>query len=218
MQTLGQIILKNKELTNMPYNNSLTAVQEREKNWLARWITHSDIERQFSPLKWGYTVANAERAYEADCPTLLTYDKLYGNGVASDWIHIQVLGLFGSSSCKDIGVVDGIELFAQSFSQEVKNFKLSELMLFFARYKAGRYDNSYSSFDAKRIGNAFFHEFVRERNIELDRINRKKEQEKIEKRRFTPPEGYTSLTWYRELQRRASEGDKDAIAILKGSY
>ena len=91
-------------------------------------------------------------------------------------------------------------------------------MLFFARYKAGKYDNSYSSFDAKRIGNAFFSEFTKERNRELDKIHREKAQKEIEKRRFTPPEGYTSWTWYKELKRRASEGDKEAIAMLKGNY
>lgn len=87
-------------------------------------------------------------------------------------------------------------------------------MLFFARYKAGKYDNSYASFDAKRIGNAFFSEFIKERNRELDRITREQVQSEIEERRFTPPEGYTSFSWYQELKRRASEGDTEAIRIL----
>ena len=90
-------------------------------------------------------------------------------------------------------------------------------MLFFARYKAGKYDNSYSTFDAKRIGNAFFHEFVKERNNELDRITREKTQHDIEERRFIPPVGYTSFSWYQELKRRAAEGDEDAMKILNNS-
>ena len=87
-------------------------------------------------------------------------------------------------------------------------------MLFFARYKAGKYDNSYASFDAKRIGNAFFKEFVKERNIELDRITKEQTQKEIERRRFTPPEGYSSLSWNKELRRRASEGDVEALELL----
>lgn len=179
-----------------------------------KWKTHSDVERQFSPNKWGYVLANVERAYEANCPTLLSYEKVYGDGVSVDWVHIQLLALFGGSNCKDIGVADGLRLFATSFAMETKNFKLSEMMLFFARYKAGRYDNSYTSFDAKRIGNAFFHEFLKERNCELDRISRRQEQEKIEKRRFVPPEGYTSWTWYQELKTRSEHGDAEAVRIL----
>lgn len=89
-------------------------------------------------------------------------------------------------------------------------------MLFFARYKAGKYDNSYASFDTKRIGNAFFSEFTKERNRELDKITRERAQREIEERRFTPPDGYTSWSWYKELQKRASEGDSEAKLILNG--
>lgn len=150
----------------------------------------------------------------ADCPTLVAYEQIYGEGVSADWIRIQVLTLFGASNCKDAGVADGIKLFAQSFAQEVKTYKLSELMLFFARYKAGKYDNSYASFDARRIGNAFFNEFRKERNNELDKINRERMQKEIEERRFTPPQGYSSYSWYQELKRRADGGDEEAIKIL----
>lgn len=87
-------------------------------------------------------------------------------------------------------------------------------MLFFARYKAGKYDASYASFDAKRIGNAFFHEFLKERSWELEKINKEKAQKEIELRRFTPPDGYSSLSWYNELKRRASEGDEKAKLLL----
>lgn len=150
----------------------------------------------------------------ANCPTLMQYDALYGLGSSEYWIETQVSGIFGSSSNKEKGVVDGIRIFCQSFAAETKMFKLSELMLFFARYKAGRYDNSFSSFDSRRIGIAFFKEFLPERNIELDVINRKLMQAKIEHRMFTPPDGYTSLTWYNELKKRAANGNKDAIRML----
>ena len=145
---------------------------------------------------------------------MIAYDKLYGEGVSAEWIRLQVLALYGASNCKDIGVADGIKLFSQSFAYEVKCYKISELMLFFARYKAGKYDNSYASFDAKRIGNAFFSEFLKERNFELDRINKEQMQAEIEKRRFVPPEGYTSYSWYQEVKKRAMEGDVDAKGLL----
>lgn len=181
---------------------------------MTKWKSHSDVEKQFAPSHWGYALSNPEKAYMAECPTMLAYEKLYGEGVSADWVYMQVLALYGSSGNKDKAVSDGILLFAQAFAQEVKTYKLSELMLFFARYKAGRYDNSYASFDAKRIGNAFFHEFIRERNNELDKITKEQTQKEIEERRFTPPEGHTSFSWYQELKRRASNGDVEAIKIL----
>ena len=150
----------------------------------------------------------------ADCPTLLHYDKTYGEGVGARWIYGQVLALFGVSSCKDEGVARGIWLFAESFANEAKGYKLSELMLFFARYHAGKYDSSFSSFDTKRIGNCFFSQFVKERNFELERIHREQEQKKVEERRFTPPEGHTSWSWYQELKKRAENGDELAKQAL----
>ena len=182
--------------------------------FLTKWKSPSDVERQFSPSNWVYAISNPDKAYMADCPTLLDYGELYGRNCPADWIYLQVLALYGTSNNREKGTADGILLFAQSFAQEVKNFKLSELMLFFARYKAGKYDNSYSSFDAKRIGNAFFTEFIKERNRELDRITREQTQQEIEQRRFTPPKGYSSYSWYQELKRRAEQGDEEAIKIL----
>lgn len=87
-------------------------------------------------------------------------------------------------------------------------------MLFFARYKAGRYDNSYSTFDTRRIGNAFFREFLPARQIELDRIIKQEKNQRIETQRFTPPQGYTSLSWYQELRQRADNGDTEALHLL----
>ena len=78
----------------------------------------------FSPQNWGYTARNPEKAYYADCPTLQKYDEFYGEGNAEFWIYGQVIALFGSSSSKDSGVVDGITIFAQSFDSQVKIYKL----------------------------------------------------------------------------------------------
>lgn len=167
-------------------------------------------------MHWGYVSAWPGRAYLADTPTLRQYDAVYGDGSSAFWLEMHVVALFGSSSNRETGVVDGIRSFCQSFASNAGYCKLSELMLFFARYKAGRYDNSYSSFDARRIGNAFFREFIPERNLELDRIMRKVVQDEIEKMRFVPPSGYTSLSLYLELKSRAESGDEEARRILYG--
>ena len=45
---------------------------------------------------------------------------------------------------------------------------------------------------------------------------RRKAEEQREKDRFTPPEGYTSLTWYQEIKRRAANGDAEAQEMLRG--
>lgn len=198
----------------------MPSANAESKVWLTKWKSPSDIERVFSPQNWGYTSKNSEKAYYADCPTLQKYDEYYGEGNAEFWIYGQVIALFGSSSSKDTGVVDGITVFSQSFASQVKIYKLSELMLFFARYKAGRYDNSFSQFDARRIGNAFFKEFIPERSKEIESCERKRKNEETLTRRELPqgyiiPAGYNTYTWYKEILKRADSGDEEAINLLK---
>lgn len=179
-------------------------------------ITHpSDLLKKYSPCYWNYTVQNPERAYYAECPTVYECAEQFRIIDVSLWLQAQVLALFGSSPSDKKGVSDGISIFCDSFINEVMGYKLSELMLFFARYKAGKYDNSYSTFDPRRIGNAFFKEFLPDRQKEIGRFERRRVQEEIEKRRFVPPEGYSSLSWYNELKKRAANGDKEAEAELR---
>lgn len=178
-------------------------------------ITLSEAQKKFSPAKWEYVMSNVEKAYTTDTPCLVHLEQAHGTDGMVYWVKGQILALFGSSASDDKGIADGISLFASSFASQVKGYKLTELMLFFARYKAGKYDNSFTKFDARRIGNAFFKEFIPERNRELDRINNKRIQEEIENRRFIPPKGYTSLSWYQELKKRAENGDIEAENLLK---
>lgn len=179
-------------------------------------ISRSSLDTKYSPANMAYVLHNWKKAYTAECPTLWDVKNELGIDVASLWIEGQITALYGSSSNKELGVVDGIHFFAISFAAYVINFKLTELMLFFARYKAGKYNNSYSTFDTQKIGNAFFKEFLPERNNELDGIIREDIQRKIQERSFTPPKGYNSFTWNEEVKRRAKEGDPEAKKILYG--
>lgn len=210
MKTIGTLLAESKKQMLTPSPNLPTTTA----TWTKKYQTPSQIEQTFSPSQWSFASNNPERAYLSDCPTLKEYSLTFGEKVAEKWVYMQIMALYGASSNTDKGAADGIRLFAASFSRETSTFKLSELMLFFARYKAGKYDNSYYSFDTRRIGNAFFKEFLPERQRELDRITKEEEQKRIESRRFTPPEGYTSLSWYQELKKRASLGDQEAISLL----
>lgn len=128
--TIGAIIQTNRKLTPTLlacYNN---ISETSKKAWLTKWKDRSEVERVFSPVQWGYALQNPERAYMADCPSLMQYDALYGCGSSEYWIDIQVSGIFGASNSKEKGVADGIRIFCQSFASQAKAYKLSELMLF----------------------------------------------------------------------------------------
>lgn len=175
---------------------------------------HSDVSKIYSPANWAYVLNNVEKAYMADCPTLYDVFELFSREIGELWIMQHVLALYGSSSCKERGAVDGIKIFSQIFASQVKAYKLTELMLFFARYKAGKYDASFSSFDTRRIGSAFFREFLPERRNEITVIKRRMTMREMKRRLFVAPKGYTSLSWYEELKRRARNGDNEAVKLL----
>ena len=149
--------------------------------FLIKYPSPSDVERSFSPVFWDYTLANPEKAYMSDCPTLSNYDKVYGEDSSQIWVNGQITGLFGMSSEKDGTKAETINMFSKCFAKEVGLYKLSELMLFFGRYAAGRYDNCWQTFDTHKIGSAFFKEFLPQRQKELEIYEAKRNQENVSK-------------------------------------
>ena len=116
---------------------------------------------------------------------------------------MQITALFGSSSNKDVELACEIKLFSDSFASQVGIYKLSELMLFFSRYKAGVYDNSYSTFDTRRIGAAFFKEFLPQRLSELRRIQREDYDRDIQEKKEQWKK--TSVTYEEYLKIKKNE-------------
>lgn len=171
----------------------------------------------FSPAKWDYAIANAEKAYLADSMTLNEWNKECGEDTGKTWMRIQVKALLASSSSKDADLINSVNVFADTFAEcpIVKNLKLSELLLFFARYKTGRYDSSYSYFDTRRIGNAFYKEFMKERMQELSAIEYRENQKRIAEMMEEAKKTSVTREEYLQIKERAKAGDADALSLLK---
>lgn len=143
--------------------------------------SYSEFEIKYSPINcWNAIATNPQKAYEAEVPSLFNIGKIYGEANMSSWINQQVTALFGSSNSRDVNIANSISLFCDTFVADAMSYKVTEIALFFARYKAGRYDNSYSSFDTKRIGNAFRFEFLPERRREIDQYVHEREAKERE--------------------------------------
>lgn len=181
--------------------------------WTRKWPCRSELTKAFSPTACIPASDDIYRCVKANVPTLLQLSEIYGRGFPAKWIQIHISDLFAGSSAKDEELAKGIKEFSYILASAAKNYKLSEMLAFFGLYRIGRYDDSYQSFDKRRIGVAFgrFEKeiaYVREKH-ELERKRREREQ-----RRFYPPEGYTPLEWVRHLRQRAKEGDTWAISQL----
>jgi hypothetical protein len=171
----------------------------------------SDVFKLYSPKFWGYANKNPEKAFTAESPTIYEVGEFFGHEISVSWIMTQVTALYHASASTDENMSDGIRQFSECFATEVKQYKLSELLLFFARYQAGRYDETWSTFNPRRIGYSFFHDFLEERNNELAAIEIRLSKEKALKN----VSGGITYTEYQELKKRAEAGDEEAKRRLR---
>lgn len=119
--------------------------------------------RNYSPANWGVVAQSARRAYLWVCPTVGALAPLFGPRCPVMWLDEQVTHLFLTSQSRDASAAAAqIEAFVGSFVGTVAEFKLTEVMLFLARYKAGVYGRSFAAFDVRNVGQTFHHEFVQQ--------------------------------------------------------
>lgn len=128
-----------------------------------------------------YCATNVEKCFTGDAPTLFEVRKAYSSATADSWLDIQLADLIRFCGVK------GKEEFSQIIDPVIQvvsdNFgylKLSELMLFFQQFKAGRYGRFYGTVDPMVITEALqrFLEFRAERLALIGRARRRAEQER----------------------------------------
>ena len=139
--------------------------------WGLKNPTFEAVMRNYSPANWGVVAQSARRAYLWVCPTVGALAPLFGPRCPVMWLDEQVTHLFLTSQSRDASAAAAqIETFVNSFVGTVAEFKLTEVMLFLARYKAGVYGRSFAAFDVRNVGQTFHHEFVQQRRQELQAI------------------------------------------------
>lgn len=99
-------------------------------------------------------------------PTLADLNQLFGSNMASAWLIPQLLNLSEFCGCKDKLQGYSLKECAIIIAQNFYYLKISELMLFFYRFKLGRYGKFYGVVDPLTITSSL-QEFLRERNIAL---------------------------------------------------
>lgn len=143
--------------------------------WMKRNRFLSDLFANYAPQNWKFLSRIGDAAYTRPCPSLGCLDEIYEtHGISATWVKVQVSAMFVSSTSEDEQTSYSISVFSDNFASVAAQYKLTELMLFFSRYAAGMYDDSYTSFSARRIGIAFHKEFLPQRSLALSRIERER--------------------------------------------
>lgn len=152
----------------------------------------------FSSSLSAILLSDIEKAYSDKSPAIGDIDRIYGNGSSFVWIKTQILGIDFVSSTKESADNDAVNEFAQLFSRQYSHIKLTEFLLFIARFKLGRYGKFYGYFDMLTIGEAF-RKYLKERSDELDILIRRQNNRAIDEREpyvpvhHEPPEYLKSL-------------------------
>ena len=143
--------------------------------WTKKNRCLSDLYGNYSPQNWPFLAKLGDLVFTRECPALGALDEMYKTrGAAATWVQTQITAMYVASGSRDSAMTNAITVFSENFATTAAPFKLTEIMLFFSRYVAGMYDDSYSTFNARRIGVAFHKKFLPQRDQALARIERER--------------------------------------------
>lgn len=134
----------------------------------------SDRDRTAFTMKNPYFCADRESEYAmqpvrcvtGDAPTLAEVDDYFGKQAASEWLVPLLADLSIYTSAKNLGQRQQKQL-AKTIAVEYRSLKVTEMMLFFHRFKAGHYGRFYGAVDPMVVMCAL-QDFIKERD-EIDR-------------------------------------------------
>ena len=130
-----------------------------------------------------------EIAVMGDYPTLTKVCQAYGSTASAQWLLPQIVDASLFVGAKNLDKRQQMQL-AQVIATEYRHLKVTELLLFFHRFKTGRYGHFYGSVDPMVITCAL-RTFIAERNELIARYEQqRREQEEEEYRKNHPPMSY----------------------------
>lgn len=135
-----------------------------------------------------------------DFPTLGLLNMTYGTESSKMWLAAQLYNLSEFCGCKNKLEGAPLEECASIIANEYNHLKVTELMLFFYRFKNGWYGKFYGAVDPLVITTSL-HEFVKERNVFFDKYNSELQDKRLE-------EGKKGCISYAEYLRQKAEREK----------
>lgn len=181
---------------------SLPECRQKTMLLLAKYGDRNDFIRKVNPDVQTTFARHPDSCYFGDYPTLSELNSAYGRTMASQWLVAQLTNLSEFSGARDVTAMQ-LEELARIVAQEYHWLKITELLLFFYRFKTGSYGRFYGSVDPLVITTAL-REFVRDRNTAYSR-HEQEERERMEEeeRKAHPP--VSREEWLRMKERKAAQ-------------
>lgn len=162
-----------------------------------RYHNEDNFLTLFNPSKQVAYTRDLYRTFRGNAPSLGLVAKSFGPGARDNWIDIQLTELAVFSGCKDKFNSHQIDTLIGIIAEEYGYLKVTELMYFFRKFKAGEYGKFYGAVDPLTITCAL-KEFCDDRRAILHRLD----QTDKERQKRDDHQHHTYLLRYREHTRK----------------
>jgi hypothetical protein len=192
-------------------NNSLALSQEKWANDLiVRFGSAENIVSLFCAKNQYLCEQNLKNTYLGASPTLIRLRLAYGQGVAEAWLmgQIQDLYVFESVNYEDKQTVGQIEQTARAILTNYSYLNMAEVMLFFSRFKGGRYGKPYGNLSGREISSAI-NLFLKEREVEILALENEIKAKKLKERVEYEKKYAISFEEWEKLKEERNKNNKD---------
>lgn len=167
---------------------SLPALQQKSNEITLAYGNREKFLSTFNPDVQRDICGNPDLCFFGGAPTLGQLNATYGSQTAAMWLVPQLYNLSEYCGCKDKLEGNPLKECASVIATEFYFLSVSELMLFFHRFKSGRYGRFYGSVDPLVITTSL-RDFLKERIRAYD------EREKAEKEKADREAAKNAITW-----------------------
>lgn len=192
---IGQI-LQERLLNNERSMSQQESLNSRQRMMLMKgYGSKGDILTNYNPDYQLKICNDLDGCFFGNHPTLAELKNIYGNNTPVMWLMPQLYDLSEYCGCKDKLQGKPLEQCAGVIAAEYFYLKVSELMLFFHRFKSGRYGRFYGSVDPLIITTSL-RDFIKERGDAYA----KHEQEERERKEREYKANVVSYQEYLEME------------------
>lgn len=171
-------------LSSTPTTSLTRQEQEKQLAITNRFGNRDQFLLKVNPDTQTSFALKQQQAIMGDYPTLADICIAYGKTFSFQWLVPQITDLTLFTGAKNL-TKEQIRSLAKVIAAEYHYLKVTELLLFFHRFKTGRYGRFYGSVDPMVITCAL-REFLSERNSLIDIYEREQRAEAIEQEKELP--------------------------------
>ena len=162
---------------SLPTCSTTLQLSTRAEAVKRKFLSEENFMLTVNPDTQSAFARKAEISVMGDYPTLTDINAAYGNNMAQKWLMPQLADLSLYTGAKNLTQRQMLQL-ANIISTEYHYLKVTELLMFFHRFKAGAYGQFYGNVDPMVVTCAL-RTFIQERSDIIARC----EQEQREKRK-----------------------------------